>query len=181
LARLRALRWAATIYVEFFRGTSLIVQLFWIFYVLPLLGIRTGPIETGIVVLGLHFGAYGSEIVRGAILAVPDGQRDAAVALNMTPAQTMRRIVLPQAFVAMLPSFANNSIELLKGSAIVSLIAITELATTGRILVQNTGRTAEVFGLVLLLYFLMAFPISRIARYLESRRSAFEEGQTRGV
>ena len=157
----------ANVFVEFFRGTSLLVQLFVLFYILPLLGVTFGPIETGILGLGLHWGAYGSEIVRGAILNVDPGQRDAATALNMTRGLTMRLVILPQAFLAMLPSFGNLALELLKATALTSLITISELALNGRVLVQSTHRATEVFTLVLLLYFVLAFPLTRLIRWLE--------------
>jgi len=177
ISRAFPVRAAATAFVEFFRGTSLIVQMFWIFYVLPLFGFSTGPIETGVLLLGLHFGAYGSEIVRGTVLSVDRGQWDAATALNMSSGLTMRRIILPQAFVAMLPPFTNTAIELLKGTAIMSLIAVPELAAAGRTLVLNSGRTAEVFSLVLVFYFLIAYPLSRLVRAFEDRQA----GKIRGV
>jgi polar amino acid transport system permease protein len=157
--------------VEILRGTSLLVQLFILFYVLPAIGVRLGPVETGIVGLGLNFGAYGSEIVRGAVLAVDQGQRDAAIALNLSSFVTMRRVILPQAVVAMLPPFVNSAIELLKATALTSLITVHELASAGNVLVLNTNRTAEVLTLVLLLYFLAAYPLSWLGRRLERRSS----------
>ncbi len=92
------LRTVATIYIEVFRGTSLLVQLYWIFFVLPLFGIQPAPkFEAGFLSGGLNVGAYGAEIVRGAIQAVPRGQYEAGYALSMSPAKRMRRIILPQA------------------------------------------------------------------------------------
>src|SRR4051812_46816173 len=89
-------RWVTVVYVEVFRGTSALVQIFYFFFVLPLLGIELGPITAGVLALGLNFGAYGSEVVRSAILNVAQGQREAAVALNFPPALAMRRIIFPQ-------------------------------------------------------------------------------------
>jgi polar amino acid transport system permease protein len=105
LAHWRALRYVATGYIELFRGTSLLVQLFWIFYVLPLLGVRLEPFMAGFLAVGMNLGAYGAEVVRGAILAVPRGQTEACIALNMTPFDRLRRIILPQAIVIMLPAW----------------------------------------------------------------------------
>src|SRR5690606_11115066 len=130
LARLstcRAISVVALVYIETFRGTSALVQLFWFYYVLPLFGLKLPAVTVGIVVLAANAGAYGAEVVRGAILAVAPGQREAAVALNMSSAKILRRIVLPQAFPAMLPPAGNLLIELLKNTALVSLITITDL------------------------------------------------------
>ncbi|MGH6954400.1 MAG: amino acid ABC transporter permease, partial [Alphaproteobacteria bacterium] len=107
LARSWAVRATARVYIEFFRGSSALVQLFWLFFVLPHFGILLEPLTVGIVGLGLNGGAYGAEIVRGAVLSVARGQYEAATALNMSRAQAMRRVILPQAFVAMMPPFGN--------------------------------------------------------------------------
>ncbi len=103
LSRSAGIRWLATIYIEFFRGTSFFVQMFWAYFVLPLLGIPLTPMEAGVLALGLNVGAYGAEVVRGAIQAVPRGQIDACVALNFTRFHRFRYIILPQALVTMLP------------------------------------------------------------------------------
>lgn len=167
LAPLAPLRWLATIYVEVFRGTSALVQLFWFYFVLPLFGLNMGAMTAGILVLGLNAGAYGAEVVRGAILAVPKGQREASIALNLTPAQSLRRIVLPQAFPAMLPPAGNLLIELLKNTALVSLITITDLTFSAQILRAETLQTTEIFSIVLLMYFAAALVITVAMRGLE--------------
>ncbi|HEY8457876.1 MAG TPA: amino acid ABC transporter permease, partial [Actinopolymorphaceae bacterium] len=110
-------RGATRVYVEFFRGTSLLVQLFWIFFAFPqLTGYRLDPMFAAIITFGLSYGAYGSEVVRGSILAVPKAQWEATTACNMSNVDRMRRVILPQAIPIMLPSFANLLIELLKGT-----------------------------------------------------------------
>ena len=109
----RAARAVSIVYVEFFRGTSALVQLFWLFFALPLIGIRFEPIAAGMVALGLNIGSYGSEVVRGAIKAIPKAQYEATVALNMTAYRRMRSVILPQAVVSMLPPFGNLLICLL--------------------------------------------------------------------
>lgn len=98
------LRAGATVYIEIFRGTSLLVQLYWIFFVLPLFGVTIDKFTAGFLAVGLNLGAYGAEVVRGAIRSVPQGQWEAAVALNLSPARRMWRIILPQALVIMLPA-----------------------------------------------------------------------------
>ncbi len=120
-------RGTATVYIEIFRGTSLLVQLYWIFFVLPLFGITLEKFTAGFVAVGMNLGAYGAELVRGAILSVPRGQWEAALALNMSPAKRMWRVILPQALVIMLPPWGNLMIELLKGTALVALIAVADL------------------------------------------------------
>ncbi|MDQ8033991.1 ectoine/hydroxyectoine ABC transporter permease subunit EhuC [Bordetella genomosp. 1] len=162
-------RGIATAYVELFRGTSALVQLFWFYYVLPMFGLKLPAILVGIVVLAANSGAYGAEVVRGAIQAVAKGQREAALALNMTPALAMRRVILPQAIPAMLPPAGNLLIELLKNTALVSLITITDLTFRGQLLRSETLRTTEIFGLMLLLYFAVALVITGGIRLLERR------------
>lgn len=171
LARWRPVRWTATAYVEVFRGTSLLVQLFWLFFVLPLppFEVRLTPFTVAVLGLGLNIGAYGAEVVRGAILAVPRSQHEAALALNMSPALKMRRIILPQAAIAMLPPWGNLLIELLKGTALVSLITLADLTFRAAQLNAATFRTIEIFSIALVLYFLMAQGIALGTRALERR------------
>lgn len=163
------LRWLAAVYVEIFRGTSALVQLFWFYFALPLLGIELGAMTTGIVVLGLNIGAYGAEVVRGAIQSVPRGQLEAATALGFSRRQTLWRVVLPQAALLMIPPAGNLMIELLKGTALVSMITLGELTFQAQLLRSETLRTVEVFGLVLLIYFLLAQLIAAGFRQLECR------------
>lgn len=169
LAPWRLVSWPAIGYIELFRGTSALVQLFWVYYVLPLFGISLPAIAAGVLVLGLNAGAYGAEVVRGAVQAVPRGQREAAVALNMTPAHTLRRIVLPQAYAAMLPPAGNLLIELLKNTALVSLITIADLTFRAQLLRADTLRTIEIYSWVLGLYFAVALIMTAGVRLLERR------------
>lgn len=164
------LRFPASAYVETFRGTSALVQLFWFYFVLPFFGVDMNAMTAGILVLGLNTGSYGAEVVRGAILAVPNGQKEAAIALNFSPFQRMRRVIVPQALVAMIPPAGNLLIELLKNTALVSLITLSELTFSAQTLRADTLRTTEIFGMVLLLYFAVAlfftFCMRQIERYL---------------
>jgi polar amino acid transport system permease protein len=171
LSRRWATRAVATAYIEFFRGTSIFVQLFWAFFVLPLLGVPLSPFQAGVLALGLNVGAYGAEVVRGAILAVPREQREACVALNLTQWQRMRHVILPQAFVLMLPTFGNNAIELLKGTAVVSLISISDMTFQAQVVRLQTGNTAMPFLTILVLYFVLSWTISTSVRGLERRLS----------
>jgi polar amino acid transport system permease protein len=151
-----AVRWAAIGYIEFFRGTSLLVQLYWIFFVLPLFGLTLENFTAGFVAVGMNLGAYGAEVVRGAIQSVPRGQYEAALALNMSPARRMRRIILPQALVIMLPPWGNLLIELLKGTALVALISVSDLMFEARQINASTFLSIQAFGTALVLYYVMA-------------------------
>lgn len=163
------LRALALVYIDFFRGTSALVQLFWGYFALPLLGIELNAMTVGIVVLGLNIGAYGAEVVRGAVQAVPGDQWDAATALNFTHAAAMRRIILPQALVAMLPPFGNLLIELLKSTALVSLITLSDLTFKAQVLRASTLRSAEIFTIVLVIYFLIAQTLNQGVKMIEKR------------
>ncbi|MFQ5509050.1 MAG: ectoine/hydroxyectoine ABC transporter permease subunit EhuC [Leptospirillia bacterium] len=169
LSRHRLVSVPALIYIDLFRGTSALVQLFWAYYALPLLGVRLPAMTVGIVVLGLNIGAYGAEVVRGAIRAVPAVQCEAALALGFSERQTLWRVVMPQALPAMLPPLGNLSIELLKSTALVSLVTLADLTFQGQVLRSATLRSAEVFALVLLLYFVTAQAMAWGMRRLEGR------------
>ena len=149
-------RGAATCYIELFRGTSLLVQLFWIFFVLPLFGVTLEKFTAGFVAVGMNLGAYGAEVVRGAIQAVPKGQYEAALALNMSPTTRMRRIIFPQAILLMLPPWGNLLIELLKGTALVALISVSDLMFEARQINGSTFLSIEAFGSALVIYYIMA-------------------------
>jgi polar amino acid transport system permease protein len=163
------LRQAAAVYVEVFRGSSLLVQMFWIYYALPAFGVQLGAFAAGVLTLGLNVGAYGAEVVRGAILAVPRGQVEAAISLGFSPALRLRRILVPQALPRMIPPLGNLAIELLKGTALVSLITIHDLTFRGQMVRSVTLETGAVFGLILLLYLLCALVITGAVRLLERR------------
>ncbi|GAA0788028.1 ectoine/hydroxyectoine ABC transporter permease subunit EhuC [Roseibium denhamense] len=163
-----ALRWPAVAYIEFFRGSSLLVQLFLLFYVLPLFGLTFDKYVTGFLALGLNLGAYGAELVRGGIQAVPRGQWEAAYSLSMSPAKRMWRIILPQALLNMLPPWGNLIIELLKGTALVALIAVPDLMFEARQINGSTFLSAQSFGTALIMYFVFArFIVTPFMRWLE--------------
>jgi polar amino acid transport system permease protein len=176
ISRFWPLRWLATAYIEFFRGTSIFVQLFWAYFVLPLLGVPLSPLQAGVLALGLNVGAYGAEVVRGAIKSIAREQYEACTALNLTRFQEMRHVILPQAFVRMLPTFGNNAIELLKGTAVVSLISLSDMTFQAQIVRAQTGSTAIPFLTILLLYFLFSSTISTAIKRLERRLSRGLDG-----
>jgi polar amino acid transport system permease protein len=168
LAHSPLVRGVSTVYIEIFRGTSLLVQLYWIFFVLPLFGITLEKFTAGFVAVGMNLGAYGAELVRGAILSVPKGQWEAATAINMAPATRMRRIILPQALLIMLPPWGNLLIELLKGTALVALISVADLMFEAKQINGTTFLSAQAFGTALIIYFVMArFILTPFMRWLE--------------
>jgi polar amino acid transport system permease protein len=179
LSRRWYLRWLATTYIEFFRGTSIFVQLFWAYFVLPLFGFPLTPLLAAILALGLNVGAYGAEVVRGAVRSIGREQHEACIACNLTRYQAMRHVIMPQAFVLMLPTFGNNAIELLKGTAVVSLISLGDMTFQAQIVRAQTGSTTVPFLTILVLYFLMALAISVTTRKLESRLAEGLEGTRR--
>lgn len=164
----RLLRWPAAVIVEVVRGTSAIVQLFWVFFALPLFGIHIPPLIAAMAVLGINSGAYGAEVVRGALQAVERGQREAAQALSLSPTATWWRVILPQAFARMLPPFGNLAVELLKNTALVSLVGLTDLLFQGQVLRAATMQDS-ILILVLGIYAVLALGVVAVIRLLERR------------
>ncbi|NVO56624.1 ectoine/hydroxyectoine ABC transporter permease subunit EhuC [Rhodobacteraceae bacterium B1Z28] len=168
LSSYRALRWTAISYIEIFRGTSLLVQLYWVFFVMPLFGFTIEKFTAGYLAVGMNIGAYGAELVRGAILSTPRGQWEAALAINMSPAKRMWRIILPQALVNMLPAWGNLLIELLKGTALVSLISVADLMFEAKQINGSTFLSAQAFGTALIIYYVLArFILTPFMRWAE--------------
>ncbi|AXE34843.1 ectoine/hydroxyectoine ABC transporter permease subunit EhuC [Chromobacterium phragmitis] len=169
LSRHAAARMLSLVYIEVFRGTSLLVQLFWIFFALPLLGLTLAPMAAGVFALALNIGAYGAEVVRGAVQAVPKSQHEAARALNFKPRQAMWHIALPQALPEMLPSFGNLAVQNLKDTALVSLITLGDLAFRAESLRNFTQQSTEIYSLTLLIYFGMALLLAALFKRMERR------------
>jgi polar amino acid transport system permease protein len=182
VARLSEREWVRGVafgYVEFARGISSIVLLFIMAIALPvLLGLRISQevlIFLGSLALGLNMGGYGAEIVRGSILAIPKGQTEATIALNLTPTQRLRYVILPQAMRIILPPMGNLTIEILKGTALVSLIGITDLMQSTRNIRQQQLAAASATDLTvlfvntLLIYFVMSQVVATLFRYFEGR------------
>ena len=170
MSSIAVLHWVAISYIELFRGTSLLIQLFWIFFVLPLFGFTLEPFTAGFIAVGMNLGAYGAELVRGGILAVPKGQYEACIALNLPPYKRFTRIIFPQALLNMLPPWGNLLIELLKATALVSLISVTDLMFESRQINGSTFLSAEAFGSALLIYYVFGrLLISPGMRWFERR------------
>ena len=176
IAPFALLRWLATAYIEFFRGTSIFVQLFFVYFVLPFLGVELTPLQAGVLGLGLNVGAYAAEVVRGAILSVGKEQYEACVALNLSRWQCMRRVIIPQALLVMLPTFGNNAIELLKATSVVSLISLADMTFQAQVVRSQTGSTLLPFATILVLYFVLAVLISWGMRALERRMARGLDG-----
>lgn len=170
----RWLRWPANVYVEVFRGTSAMVQLFWFYFVLPFFGVGLPALLTGVLVLGLNSGAYGAEIVRSAVINVPHGQWEAGRALNLTEWRILSRVIVPQALPMMIPPAGNVLIELMKNTALVSLITLSELTFTAQVQRAATLDTVPLFALTLLIYFVVAqlllTGVRRLERYVTRHR-----------
>ncbi|APO70398.1 ectoine/hydroxyectoine ABC transporter permease protein EhuC 3 (plasmid) [Rhizobium gallicum] len=166
-------RGLSIIYIEIFRGTSLLVQLFWLFFALPIAGdmigvdLRLSPVVAGVLALSFNLGAYGAEIVRGAIQAVSPAQYETARSLNFGSSQTLWRIALPQAIPEMMPSFTNLAIDALKSTSLVSLITLTDLSFAAEQLRNFYQDSTTVYTIVLLMYFGMALGLSLAMRVLE--------------
>ncbi|QWW72400.1 ectoine/hydroxyectoine ABC transporter permease subunit EhuC [Rhizobium sp. WYJ-E13] len=161
----------ASIYVEFFRGTSALAQLFWLFYVLPYLGVNLSPTQCATLGLGLCFGAYGAEVVRGCIDAVPKDQIDAAAALNFSWFHTMRIVILPEALIMMMPLFANLLIELIKATSLVSLITIPDLTFQAKAIISKSYSSGNVLLVTLAIYLAISLAASTGMKRIETALS----------
>ncbi len=169
--------------IEIFRGTSLLVQLFWLYFALPLVGQMLGmdwrlpPMVAGTLALSLNIGAYGAEVVRGAVQSVPRSQHEAAKALDFTPRQTLWRVSLPQAIPEMLPSFGNLAVQNLKDTALVSLISLGDMTFRAEQIRNFTQDSTTVYTLLLFMYFGMALVLSALMMLLERSVGRWRAGR----
>ena len=162
----------ATGYVTFIRGTPLLVQLFLLFFGLPQFNILLPAFACGVLGLGIYSGAYVSEIVRGAIQSIDRGQMEAARSLGMSYGQAMRKIILPQAVVRMIPPLGNEFIALIKNSALVSLLTITDLMHEGQKIISVSYRSLEVYLAVAFVYLILTSLTGLVLRHMETRLRA---------
>lgn len=181
LSGARTIRIAALVFLEIFRGTSLVVQLFFFYFILPLHDIRLSAEATTVLAIGLNLGAYGSEIVRSAIKSIGKGQIEAAKSLSLPRWATFSRVVLPQALMIMLPSFGNLAIEIAKATALVSLVTITDLTQTGHNLITATGETSLIWLIVLLTYLLINTPLNLFVAWAERWAGRSRQGKSGAV
>lgn len=175
LGRLYGPRWLASCiigYIEFMRGTPLLIQLFFIYYGLPQIpyvGIELPPLAAAILGVGFNYAAYEAEIYRSGIMAIPRTQMEAALALGLSRRQAVRLVVLPQALRLVIPPVTNDFVALFKDTSIVSMLAISELTMVFRSASMATGRYAEFALLTAAIYFALAYPLSKLARRLEEK------------
>jgi glutamine transport system permease protein len=176
LSRFSVLRAISTVYVEAFRGTPLLVQIFYMVFALPAVmplnhwfGQNLYPIIGVSAALALNEGAYVTEIVRAGILGVDRGQREAAESLGMTGYQTMRYIILPQAFKRMIPPLVNQFAQTIKDTSLVAPVGVVDLVYQGQIIIAQTFAAFQIWSVVAILYFIIIFAVSRFADYLERR------------
>ena len=162
-------RTAALCWVEFFRGVSTVVQLFWLYFALPFFGISLSGETAAVIGLGLVHGAYGSEVVRGAMQSISRDQWEAATALSFSRRETLFGIILPQALINMLPPFGNSLVLLLKGTSIASIITVPELTFQSTLVVTRTLAVVPTFTCVLLIYYAIALAVTGGVRLLETR------------
>ncbi len=164
----KVVRALAQAYVELFRCTPVLVQLIWFYYALPIVsGIELSASQAAILTLTLYGGAFYSEIVRGGIISIEAGQKNAARALGMRPYQVMQSVVLPQAFKRMLPALVNQSIIQLKNTSLLSILAVPDLLYQGQTVAHETYRPLEAYTLVAVAYFVILWPATLFARRLE--------------
>jgi polar amino acid transport system permease protein len=171
----RPLRIAFHAYVYTIRGTPILVQVFLVYFGLPFFGIQVSSYVVAIVAISLHMSAFVIEIVRGAILAVPAGQVDAALALGMRPWLLMRQVLLPQALIAAMPPYVSLLPVTVKATALASVINIWELTFASREIANKTLETFQVFGISFALYFVMCYPLTYLGSRLERRVVAYRQ------
>ena len=170
ISNVKLLRWLAAIYIDFLRGTPLLVQIFLIYFALPvILEQRVDPFIAAITACGINSGAYIAEIFRAGIQAIDEGQMEAGRSLRMTWVQTMRYIIVPQAFKNIVPPLGNEFIALLKDSSLVSVIGFEELTRRGQLIIARTYGSLEIWISVAIIYLVMTLTISRLVAYLEKR------------
>jgi cystine transport system permease protein len=175
LAQFKPLGWIARVYVSFFRGTPLLVQLFVIYYGLPEVGLELDPLPAALIGFSLNMAAYACEILRAAIGSIERGQWEAAASIGMTRAQTLRRAILPQAARTALPPLGNSFISLVKDTALAATIQVPELFRQAQLI---TARTFEIFTLYVaaaLIYWLLASVLAHIQNRLEARVNRYDQ------
>jgi polar amino acid transport system permease protein len=181
LSRLMPIRVLAAIYIQFIRGTPLLLQLFFIYYVLPYIGITLTPFVSGTIGLTMNYAAYMAEVFRAGIQAIPKGQTEAGQAVGMSRHLLMRRIILPQALRIIIPPLGNFFVSIFKDSALVSVITMRDLMFSGELLASATFKHFEIFTMVAVIYFIISYPTAKFVEWIErkvdiSKRRPANEG-----
>ncbi len=174
LTRFRPLHWLIDAYVEVFRNTPVLVQLFLIYFGLAYVGVKVSALPAAIIGLSLNGGAILTEVFRAGLAAIHHGQREAALAVGMTPWASLRYIILPQTWRITLPPLGNYAIALLKDTAVVSAIAAPEIMFYARNLVTSTFETTLIYILAAALYFCLSFPLARLVDHFERQQRAWQ-------
>ncbi len=169
MARLLPIRIVAAIYVQFIRGTPLLLQLFFLYYVLPYAGIVLSPFVSGVLGLTMNYAAYMAEVFRSGIQAIAKGQSEAGFALGMSRRLLLRRIVMPQALRIIIPALGNFFVSIFKDSALVSVLTLRDLMFSGQLLASATFKHFEIFSMVAVIYFLISYPSAKLVDYIEAR------------
>jgi polar amino acid transport system permease protein len=170
LSPMAPVRWLTTAFVEFFRATPLVLQIYWAYYVLPLLvDIRLSAVATALIGLVCNISAFNSETFRAGILSIRPGQINAGLALGMSRLAVMRKIVLPQAVMRVLPALASTWVSLFKDTSLVSVIAVADLSYAAFKLRADTYRILEVLTAMAVLYWLMGYPQAKLADWVHRR------------
>ena len=173
LSDFKILRWLGNVYVDFIRGTPLLIQIFLVYFALPsIIGHRVDAFFAAISACSINSGAYVAEVFRGGIQSIDKGQMEAGRSLGMTWWQTMRYIILPQAFKRIIPPLGNEFIAMLKDSSLVSVIGFEELTRRGQLIIAKTYGSLEIWISVAIIYLVMTLTISRFVAYLEKRFAA---------
>ena len=176
MSKWRILRFIATAWVEFLRGTPMLVQLFLIHYGLPEFGISLSPIQSGAITLTINSSAYLAEIFRAGIQGVDRGQMEAARSLGMKQGMTMRYIILPQALKNVLPAIGNEFITIIKESSIVSMIGVADLLFQARTITTITYEGLNPLVVIAIMYFILTFTLSKLLGILERRLNTDDRG-----
>ncbi len=175
MSRFWPIKAIATVYVQFIRGTPLLLQLFFIYYVLPYGGIVLSPFASGVSGLTINYSAYMAEVFRSGVQAIPRGQWEAGRSLGMSRRLLMRRIILPQAIRIVIPAIGNFFVSIFKDSALVSVITMRDLLFSGELLASATFKHFEIFTLVALIYFLISYPTWKLVDVVEARLDIYRK------
>ncbi len=169
----RPLNALAIVYLEVIRGTPLLVQLIYIYFVLPSLGVSLSPVMAGIIGLGVNYSAYLSEVFRSSIQSIDIGQHEAALSLGYTPRATLRKIVIPQSLLVAMPAVGNYFVAMLKDTALTSVIAVVEIVKTSNVLASTTFQTIPIYTAAALMYLILSLPLSRLLVLVERKLASY--------
>ena len=169
ISRMAPLRVVSACYIQFIRGTPLLLQLFFIYYVLPYAGIVLSPFVSGAIGLTLNYAAYMAEVFRSGIQAIPKGQWEAGSSVGMSRSRLMRRIILPQAIRIIVPPIGNFFVSIFKDSTLVSVITMRDLMFSGELLASATYKHFEIFAMVAVIYFCISYPVAKFVEWIEAK------------